>query len=268
MPRLSLILVIFRLLAVALLTIFWGGPVILLSFFDPYAERAALLVRLWAKGVLWACGITLRAHGQERLDAAQAYLFMANHQSNFDIPILMVAFGLLQVRWVSKRAVRKVPIIGLCMQRTHQVLVDRESPTQAVAVIRQVKALLDAGISVIFFPEGTRARDGRLQEFKPGGFVAAVETGVPIVPITVKGSRALWPPGGLDIRPGVVEVIFDEPIPVATHLSRKAAREDLLKRVRAAIAAQLLEDPVSSVPETASVAVQPLTAEMSERPSS
>jgi 1-acyl-sn-glycerol-3-phosphate acyltransferase len=66
---------------------------------------------------------------------------MANHQSNFDIPILMVAFGLLQVRWVSKRAVRKVPIIGLCMQRTHQVLVDRESPTQAVAVIRQVKTL-------------------------------------------------------------------------------------------------------------------------------
>ena len=154
------------------------------------------------------------------------------------------------------------------MQRTHQVLVDRESPTQAVAVIRQVKTLLDAGISVIFFPEGTRTRDGRLQEFKPGGFVVAVETGVPIVPITVKGSRALWPPGGLDIRPGVVEVIFDEPIQVDTHLNRKASRVDLLKRVRAAIAAQLQETLVSSVPETTSVALQPLTSEMSERPPS
>jgi 1-acyl-sn-glycerol-3-phosphate acyltransferase len=268
LPRFSSVLVTFRLLVVALLTIFWGGPVILLSFFDPYAERAALLVRLWAKGVLWVCGITLRVHGQERIDATKAHLFMANHQSNFDIPILMVAFGLLQVRWVSKRAVRKVPIIGLCMQRTHQVLVDRESPTQAVAVIRQVKTLLDAGISVIFFPEGTRTRDGRLQEFKPGGFVVAVETGVPIVPITVKGSRALWPPGGLDIRPGVVEVIFDEPIQVDTHLNRKASRVDLLKRVRAAIAAQLQETLVSSVPETTSVALQPLTSEMSERPPS
>jgi 1-acyl-sn-glycerol-3-phosphate acyltransferase len=270
LPLFSSILLAFRLLAVALLTIFWGGPVILLSFFDPHAERAALLIRSWARGVLKVCGIIMQVRGREQLDATQAYLFMANHQSNFDIPILMAAFAELQVRWVSKRAVRKVPIIGLCMQRTHQVLVDRESPTQAVAVIRQVKTLLDAGISVIFFPEGTRTRDGRLQEFKPGGFVVAAEAGVPIVPVTVKGSRALWPPGGLAIRPGSVEVIFDKPVPIDVHLSKKAARADLLQRVRAVIAERLQSEPEpgSSIPETASVAIQPSTSEMSERPSS
>jgi 1-acyl-sn-glycerol-3-phosphate acyltransferase len=154
------------------------------------------------------------------------------------------------------------------MQRTHQVLVDRESPTQAVAVIRQVKALLDAGISVIFFPEGTRTRDGRLQEFKPGGFAIAVEAEVPVVPITVKGSGAIWPPGGMDIRPGEVEVIFNEPIQVDARLNKKAARTALLTQVRESIAAQLQEEPLSSSTATAPVAVQPSTATISERPSS
>jgi len=266
--RLSLIVVVFRLLMVALLTIFWGGPVIILSFFDPHAERSALLIRFWARGVLRVCGISVHVRGRERLDASRSYLFMANHQSNFDIPILMSAFDTLQVRWVSKREVRKVPIIGLCMQRTQQVLVDRESPTQAIAVIRQVKTLLNAGISVIFFPEGTRTRDGRLQEFKPGGFAVAAEAGVPVVPIAVKGSRALWPPGGLEIRPGEVEVIFNEPIPLDSHLTKKAARETLLMRVRESIAGQLQEEPRSSSSATAPVAVHPSTSTISERPSS
>ncbi|MGE0684910.1 MAG: lysophospholipid acyltransferase family protein [Candidatus Binatia bacterium] len=268
MLRLSFIIVLFRLLLVALLTIFWGGPVILLSFFDLHAERAALLIRFWARGVLWVCGIAVRVRGRERLDASTSYIFMANHQSNFDIPILMAAFDTLQVRWVSKRAVRKVPIIGLCMQRTQQVLVDRESPTQAVAVIRQVKTLLNAGISVIFFPEGTRTRDGRLQVFKPGGFAVAVEAGVSVAPVTVKGSRTIWPPGGLDIRSGIVEVVFSDPVQLAPHLSKKAAREDLLTRVREAIAAQLQDESPASSAVLTPVAVQPSTAATSERPSS
>ena len=267
MHRLSQIVVIFRLFLVALLTIFWGGPVILLSFFDPHAERAALLIRFWARGVLKVCGVSVRVSGRERLDPTKSYLFMANHQSNFDIPILMSAFDLLQVRWVSKRAVRKVPIIGLCMARTQQVLVDRESPTQAVAVIRQVKTLLDAGISVIFFPEGTRTRDGRLQPFKPGGFAVAVEANVPVAPITVQGSRALWPPGGLDIRPGEVEVVFGEPIELKAHLNKKAAREDLLTRVHESIAAQLQGETFSPMSTATPVTVQSDSV-ISEHPSS
>jgi 1-acyl-sn-glycerol-3-phosphate acyltransferase len=266
LPRFALLIVIFRLILVSLLTIFWGVIVIFMSFFDPHAERAALLIRFWARGVLRVCGITVRVRGREQLNPAQAYLFMANHQSNFDIPILMSAFDQLQVRWVSKREVRKVPIIGLCMQRTQQVLVDRESPTQAVAVIRQVKTLLNAGISTIFFPEGTRTRDGRLQEFKPGGFAVAVEAGVPVAPITVKGSRAIWPPSGLDIRPGTVEVIFHPPIQLDVRLHKKAAREDLRTRVREAIAVPLEEiDPHAET--AAPIHVHAAVANLSERPS-
>jgi 1-acyl-sn-glycerol-3-phosphate acyltransferase len=258
------IVIALRFIIVALLTIFWGGLIIFLSFFDPHAERAALLICHWAHGVLWVCGIKVRVRGYERLNPTQAYVFMANHQSNFDIPILTSAFQMMQVRWVSKRAVRKVPIIGLCMQRTQQILVDRESPTQAVAVIRQVKALLDAGISVIFFPEGTRTRDGHLQAFKPGGFAIAVEARVPVAPVTVVGSRALWPPGGMTIRPGAVDVVFGEPISVDSHLPKKVAREQLLMRVRDVIANQLQQEPAA----TALVSIPSHTAEMSERSSS
>jgi 1-acyl-sn-glycerol-3-phosphate acyltransferase len=258
----------FRLIGVALLTIFWGGPVIFMSFFDPHAERAALLIRFWARGVLWVCGVKIRVHGREHLDPTRAHLFMSNHQSNFDIPILMAAFDQLQVRWVSKREVRKVPIIGLCMQRTQQVLVDRESPTQAVAVIRQVKALLGSSISVIFFPEGTRTRDGRLQELKPGGFAVAVEAGVPVAPIVVQGSRAIWPPGGLDIRPGTVEVTFCPPVHMEMHLSKKATRENLRTRVREAIASRLPEELDSPAAITTPIQLQPSMTNIAERPSS
>lgn len=244
---------------VALLTLFWGVFVILFSYFDRYGERAVRLIRFWARGVLWVCGVKIHVRGRERIDPTRAYLFMANHQSNFDIPILIAAFDTLQVRWVSKQEVRKVPVIGLCMQRTHQVLVDRDSPTQAVAVIRQVKALLEAGISAAFFPEGTRTRDGHLQPFKPGGFAVATEAKVPVVPTAINGSRALWPPGGADLRPGTVDVIFCEPISVNPQLNKKAAREDLLGKVHAAIAEQLRDDVPVSAP-VASPALVPTSA--------
>ncbi|MGH7966368.1 MAG: lysophospholipid acyltransferase family protein [Candidatus Binatia bacterium] len=234
-----LLIVALRIFGVALLTLFWSVPVILLSFLDSYGERGARLIRFWARGVLWLCRVKVQLHGRHRLDPGQAVLFMANHQSNFDIPIMMAAFDTLQVRWVSKREVRKVPVIGLCMQVTRQVLVDRDSPTQAITVIRQVKKLLDAGISVVLFPEGTRTRDGRLQSFKPGGFAMAVATGAPVVPVTINGSRAIWPPGCLALRPGTVEVVFGEPIPVDAHLNKKAAREELAVKVHEAIATHL-----------------------------
>lgn len=266
LPRWYLPIVLVRILIVALLTLVWSVPVLLFSFFDPHAERSAHLIRFWARCVLWTCGITVRVRGREHLDPTRAYVFMANHQSNVDIPILMAAFAQIQVRWVSKQEVRKVPVIGVCMARTQQVLVDRDSPTQAISVIRRVRALLTDGISVIFFPEGTRTRDGHLQAFKPGGFVVALESGVPVVPITLNGSRAIWPPGGFDLRPGTVEVDFSEPITLDPQLPKRVAREMLSAKVREAMVARLHDAPPNP-----SVSVSPVvvsTSSASEHPSS
>ncbi len=237
---------ILRIAFITLHTVFWGGPIYLSSFLDPYAERAVRLIRFWAKGNLWACGVSVRIQGLDRLNAHSAYLFMSNHQSQFDILALLVALENFPLRWVAKHELRKIPILGACMQRTHQIFVDRESRTQAVATLRKVKELLGAQISVLFFPEGTRGENGRLLPLKPGGFMAAVEAGVPVVPVTINGSRLILPPGDWKVRSGEIEVIFGTPIPIQPNRSRKAARSALLTQVETAIAARL--KPVGSAP--------------------
>jgi 1-acyl-sn-glycerol-3-phosphate acyltransferase len=141
------------------------------------------------------------------------------------------------------------------MQWTHQILVDRESRAQAVATIRRVKNLLNAGISVLFFPEGTRSKDGHLLPFKPGGFAVAVETEVPVVPVTVNGSRAIMPSGDWKVRSGEIEVILGEPIQIDPQVSKKMAREELLVKVREVIAAQHRPDAPLTPPVNPSLVV-------------
>lgn len=254
-----ILLAALRILFIILHTLFWSVPVLLLSSLDPYAERSARLVRFWAKGNLWACGVKVRVQGLERLDPRKAYLFMSNHQSQFDILALMSVLDAFQLRWVAKQELRQVPVLGLCIQRTHQIIVDRESRTQAVATIRRVKELLSAGISVLFFPEGTRSKDGQLLPFKPGGFAVAVETGVPVVPVTVNGSRAIMPSGDWKVRAGEIEIVLSEPIHIDPHLSKKMARETLLLKVREAIAAHHRPD-LPSAPPAGSPLVAPSSA--------
>jgi 1-acyl-sn-glycerol-3-phosphate acyltransferase len=251
-----ILIAVLRILFVVLHTLFWSVPILLLSSLDPYAERSARLIRFWAKGNLWACGVKVRTQGLERLDPCKAYLFMSNHQSQFDILALISVLDAFQLRWVAKQELRKVPVLGLCIQRTHQIIVDRESRTQAVATIRRVKELLNAGISVLFFPEGTRSKDGQLLPFKPGGFAVAVETGVPVVPVTVNGSRAIMPSGDWKVRAGEIEIVLSEPI----HLSKKTAREALLLKVQEVIAAHYRSDTASSASPAGSPLVAPSSA--------
>ncbi len=238
------ILATLRMAFIVLHTIFWGGLIYILSFLDsyPYAERAARLLRFWAKGNLWVCRVSVRVQGLSQLNPHSAYLFMSNHQSQFDILALMSALEDFPLRWVAKHELRKVPILGACMQRTHQILVDRGNRTQTVATVRKVKELLRAHISVLFFPEGTRGENGRLLPFKPGGFMAAVEAGVPVVPITINGSRSILPSGDWKVRPGEIEIVIGTPIPIHRDGTRKAARTALLTQVEAAIAARLKTD--------------------------
>lgn len=232
------LLAILRILFIVVSTILWSVPVLLMSFFDPYAERSAHLVCRWAKGILWACGTTIHPRGHEQLQPTHAYLFMSNHQSMFDILAIMVALDTFQLRWVAKHQLRKVPVFGLCLHRTRQVLVDRESRTQAVATIRSVKALLKAGISVLFFPEGTRSTDGRLLPFKAGGFAVAVETGMPVVPVTVSGGYGVLPVGDWKIRSGPMTITFTPPIQIDPAQDKRTARQTLLTQVQEAVTEQ------------------------------
>lgn len=260
------LLAILRILFIVVSTLFWSVPVLLMSFFDPYAERSAHLVCRWAKGILWACGTTIHPHGHEQLEPAHAYLFMSNHQSMFDILAIMVALDTFQLRWVAKHELRKVPVFGLCLHRTRQVLVDRESRTQAVATIRSVQALLKAGISVLFFPEGTRSMDGRLLPFKAGGFAVAVETSMPVVPVTVSGGHGILPVGDWKIRSGPMTINFGPPIRTDPTLDKRTARQTLLIQVQEAVTEQHSRQAKKDVHDTMNPLASVATSSLSNKP--
>jgi 1-acyl-sn-glycerol-3-phosphate acyltransferase len=180
------------------------------------------------------CGIRLKVSGRERLLAEQTYLFLSNHQGNFDGPILFYATGRNLVAVVKKEMMR-IPVLSQLLRRAKFIPIDRADPIKAHASIDHAARLLREGQSFFAFPEGTRSRDGHLGVFKKGVFVMALKAGVPVIPVSIRNSRAIQPPGRYRITPATVEVIFHDPIPT----DRLGDRDKLLQLTRAAIAAGL-----------------------------
>jgi len=187
----------------------------------------AMARRIWAPGVLWAGRVRLEVHGRGRVDFAQPHFFASNHLSWMDIPSLFTALP-APLLFVGKRELARVPFLGWYMAATGMVFVDRGRGVGAARSVAGVAERLRAGWSILSFPEGTRARDGRTQPFKSAGFQAAIESGVAVVPVAIEGADRVLPAGGFRPRPGVIRVILGEPIPTA-GLAREA-RADLARR--------------------------------------
>jgi len=195
------------------------------------------LARLCIRCAGCLCGIRVRSEGLERLAPARTYLFMSNHQGNLDGPILFHTTG-RDLRAVIKKEMMRIPILSAVFRSAGFVPIDRSDPIRARASIDLATRRLQQDHSFFAFPEGTRSRDGRLGEFKKGVFVMAIKAGVPVVPVSIRNSRALQPPGQYRIRPGCVDLIFHEP--VATAAMRIEDRDQLLAEVRAAVLQGLL----------------------------
>ena len=144
----------------------------------------------------------------------QPYVFVANHRSYFDVPALGAALKQLEVRWAAKKEMLSVPFLGRALQASKNVIIDRGSPNRAIQSFKAARDKIEAGISVIFFPEGTRSRNGRVLPFKKGGFLVAVETGTPVVPVTINGSDRVFGKKQWQIKGGEIEIVISPPIPV------------------------------------------------------
>ena len=182
-------------------------------------------------------GIRIDVKGRERLDPKQRYIFMSNHVSNLDPPLLLPLLpGRTSV--FLKRSLMKIPLLGYAMRLGKFVPVDRdgrvESAIESVATARKV---IDSGLHVTTFVEGTRSRDGRLLPFKKGPFYLAMETGAPIVPISIWGTESMMKKGSMRITPGTAHVEFHAPLWPRDY----ATREKLLAAVRQSIASGLPE---------------------------
>jgi 1-acyl-sn-glycerol-3-phosphate acyltransferase len=239
----------FRLTLIVLLTVPLALLMVVFGLFDPNGKHVYRIGQFWAWSILRAGGVALKVEGLERLDPGRQYVFMVNHQSNVDIPVLVQSFPMFQLRWMAKKELLWVPFFGWAMWASKHITVDRSKPSDAVKSLQRAKARIAAGISVVIFPEGTRSRDGKLLPFKKGGFLLAAQSGAAIVPVTINGSATLLPAGAWRLQPGVIEVIVGEAISVEGY--RPGNLRLLSEKVRAQMAARLRP---SVVPPGASVA--------------
>ncbi|MGH7798681.1 MAG: lysophospholipid acyltransferase family protein [Candidatus Binatia bacterium] len=213
--------------------------------FDPHGKRVYRISQLWTWFILRLGGISLNVRGLENIKPGQQYIFMVNHQSNIDIPVLIQSVVEFQLRWLAKKELLWVPFFGWAMWASKHITVDRANPLAAVKSLKRAKERIAAGISIVVFPEGTRSRDGRLLRFKKGGFLLAVQTGTKIVPVTINGSANVLPAGGWRLRSGTIEVFIDKPIAVEGYRAGKLRA--LTEQVRETIAARLQQPTTPQV---------------------
>lgn len=242
-----------RYAGMAVWSIFWISTALLLGTLlrDP-SLPLRFARRFWAPGMLWFSGAELEVTGLPQTGWDRPAIYVMNHQSSLDIP---AAFAILPVdlRFIAKHTLRKVPFLGWYMSWTGMVFVDRSNSTQAVGTLNAAADRVRGGISLLAYPEGTRSRDGRILPFKKGPFVLALQAGVPIVPVAIQGSLRVMPSGLRPLRPGVVRVAIGAPLP--TSDLTMADRDALVRRARDAVVtmhAALTSTAVDPEPSTPS----------------
>jgi 1-acyl-sn-glycerol-3-phosphate acyltransferase len=220
-------------------TMVLGTLAIMVSFVSKTGNAVHWVARQWARTILWVSGIRVSIEGAHLLGASGPCIFMANHASNFDIPVLL---GSLQVqfRWLAKAELFKIPILGAGMRGAGYISIDRSHRASAFQSLARAAHLICSGRSVMIFPEGTRSQDGQMRAFKKGGFVLAVDAGVPIIPIVIKGTYAIMPKNRWIINCQAVSMQILAPIET-TPYTRKT-KDELMACVHKAMMAVTQDD--------------------------
>jgi 1-acyl-sn-glycerol-3-phosphate acyltransferase len=212
----------------AWVTVFLFGPDVCSRIFPP----------LWSRMNAWMTPLQVVVHGKEHIVPGQSYVVVSNHQSHYDIFMLYGWLG-IDFKWVMKMELRSVPIIGYICEKMNHIFIDRSDGQSAVGSINRATRTIHQGISIIFFPEGTRSADGNLGPFKKGAFRLAVDLGLPILPVTIAGTHRVLPKGSLNLFPGRVDMIIHPPI--STHGYSRETMDRLMEYTRNQIAGALPE---------------------------
>jgi len=205
---------------------------------DRSGDSVLSLARLWSRVILGVPGVKIDVKMRAPLQPGRPYVFMPNHASMVDIWAVFVAIP-ARFRFIAKKQLSRIPLFGWAMAAGRFIFIDRQNAASARRTVQEAARRIRSGQSVVIFPEGTRTRDGHLLPFKKGGFHLAMDSGVDIVPVAIKGSREIMPRGATLIRAGRVTVEVGEPIPTAGLTN--GDRDALIAKVRGRVAEMLGE---------------------------
>jgi len=217
------------------------------AFFDPSGNHSHRVAVLWADIILIISGVRTKLINPEVLIPGQSYIFAANHLSSFDIPVLISKLP-IQFRWLAKDSLFKIPFFGWAMKRTGYIPINRSNSRQAYQSLLLAAKKVNAGTSVVIFPEGTRQETDHLGDFKKGGFILAIKSRKSIVPIGIQGSAHVLPKNGFWITPGTIKIVLGTPIPTKGYKAKDA--DILMQKVREAIEKNLRFEARSTKSET------------------
>jgi 1-acyl-sn-glycerol-3-phosphate acyltransferase len=211
------------------ITVFMSFWSVVFSFFPDADNKIHRVANLWAKILLFICDTKVKVIGKENLLLGKPQIFMANHQSDFDI-LIALAYIPVQFRWIAKKELFNIPIFGAAMRSAGYIEIDRHNREKALQSLDEAALRIRKGKSIMTFPEGTRSSDGEIKAFKQGAFHLAIKTGVPIVPVSIIGSGQIMPKRSVKIKSGQIKLVIGEPIEAKSFDIEK--RQELIKKVR------------------------------------
>lgn len=199
--------------------------------------------RNWARILAWLTPMRVSIVGAEHAEPTRSYVVVCNHQSQYDI-LALYGFLDLDFKWVMKQELRKIPGLGIGCEKAGHIFIDRANPRRARAAVAEALARLGNGVGILFFPEGTRSRDGQLLPFKKGAFRLAIEQELPLLPVTVVGTRDIMPAKTLRVFPGRATLVIHPAI--ETRGLSSAQIDDLMAQAQQTIASALPLDSGSA----------------------
>src|SRR5260370_5125649 len=196
-------------------TIIMGSISLLMSLFDSDGRIQHQISRIWSRMLLKVSGVKMQVEGLEKIDPRGTYVFIANHRSFMDIPVLL-AYLPLQFRFFAKKGLFHIPFLGTHLRRSGHLPVVKDNPRASLKSMSDaVRTLREQGMSMLLFPDGGRSKDGLLQEFIEGSAYIAIKSGFPALPVTLPGTREVLPMGSIQIMRGLLHLTLGDPIPTA-----------------------------------------------------
>ncbi len=191
---------------------------------------------IWARLLVWVTPMCKKVRGKENIDKKQSYVVVSNHQSQYDILMLYGWLG-VDFKWVMKMELRSIPILGVACDKLGHIYIDRSNTQAALASIEAARKKIKGGTSVLFFPEGSRSRDGKLKPFKKGAFKMALNLDVPLLPVTINNTRSILPSDTSDLFPGKASMVIHPPVSIEGYNDSNI--QELIGKVRDIISSEI-----------------------------